>query len=112
MGVQERIKEMRILNGRMIKTYPELIGPFMAFIRKVEEKGALDPKTKALIAVSLSVALKCECCIAFHTKSALDHGATPNELIESCMVATFMAGTPAMMNIRIVLESIDEFRKK
>lgn len=98
---------MRVLNGKLAKAYPDLVGSFTTFITKVEGEGALDVKTKELISVSLSVALGCDLCIAYHTKSALDHGATPDELIEACMVATFMAGTPAMMNIRTVLQIID-----
>jgi len=42
---------------------------------------------------------------------ALNHGATPDELFEACMVATLMAGAPAIMNTQLVLQAIDELKK-
>ena len=75
-GNEEKLNEVNALVERLGKEYPNLAGPFMVFLRRVEEKGALDTKTKELISVALAVALHCEWCIAFHTKKALDAGAT------------------------------------
>lgn len=111
MVMKERLDEVQALVERMGKEYPQLAGPFMVFLRRVEEKGALDTKTKELISVALAVALHCEWCIAFHTKNALDAGATKDELVEACMVATLMAGGPAMMYSQRVLQAIEEFTK-
>ena len=75
-GNEEKLNEVYALVERLGKEYPNLAGPFMVFLRRVEEKGALDTKTKELISVALAVALHREWCIAFHTKNALDAGAT------------------------------------
>jgi len=111
MSMETTLKEVHDIVGKMGEEYPKLAGPFMVFLRRVEEQGVLDTKTKELISVALSVACKCKWCIAFHTKNALDAGATKDEIIEACYVAILMAGGPAFMYTRLVLEAIDEFTK-
>jgi len=109
--METTLKEVHDIVGKMGEEYPKLAGPFMVFLRRVEEQGVLDTKTKELISIALSVACKCKWCIAFHTKNALDAGATKDEIIEACYVAILMAGGPAFMYTRLVLEAIDEFTK-
>ncbi|MCD6240231.1 carboxymuconolactone decarboxylase family protein [Candidatus Bathyarchaeota archaeon] len=111
MSMETTLKEVHDIVGKMGEEYPKLAGPFMVFLRRVEEQGALDTKTKELISIALSVACKCKWCIAFHTKNALDAGATKDEIVEACYVAILMAGGPAFMYTRLVLEAIDEFTK-
>ncbi|HDD70107.1 MAG TPA: carboxymuconolactone decarboxylase family protein [Candidatus Bathyarchaeota archaeon] len=111
MSMEATLKEVHDIVGKMGEEYPKLAGPFMVFLRRVEEQGVLDTKTKELISVALSVACKCKWCIAFHTKNALDAGATKDEIIEACYVAILMAGGPAFMYTRLVLEAIEEFTK-
>jgi len=109
--METTLKEVHDIVGKMGEEYPKLAGPFMVFLRRVEEQGVLDTKTKELISVALSVACKCKWCIVFHTKNALDAGATKDEIVEACYVAILMAGGPAFMYTRLVLEAIDEFTK-
>ena len=102
-------KKVQSLVEKISEQYPKLAGPFMVFLRRVEEEGVLSTKTKELISVALAVACRCKWCIAFHTKNALDAGATEDEIMEACFVATLMAGGPALMHTQLVLEAIDEF---
>ncbi|RLE79390.1 MAG: carboxymuconolactone decarboxylase family protein [Thermoprotei archaeon] len=109
--MEATLKEVQELVEMMSEQYPKLAGPFMVFLRRVEEGGALDTKTKELISVALAVACRCKWCIAFHTKNALDAGATKDEIMEACFVATLMAGGPALMYSHLVLKAIEEFTK-
>ena len=111
MSMKTTLDEVHQLVEKMGEMYPRLAGPFMVFLRRVEEKGALDAKTKELISVALSVAARCKWCIAFHTKNALDAGATKDEIIEACYVAILMTGGPAFMYTQFVLKAIEEFTK-
>ncbi len=43
---------------------------FSALAQTATKGGALDPKTKELIALAIGVATRCDDCIAFHTKAA------------------------------------------
>jgi AhpD family alkylhydroperoxidase len=109
--LSQRLQEVQQLLTRLRSDYPDLITPFLKFIRTVEDQGALDVKTKKLIEVALAVALKCEWCIAHHTKTALDAGASEAEVIEACGAAILMAGAPAMMATQLVLNAIDELKQ-
>jgi AhpD family alkylhydroperoxidase len=72
------------------------------------QAGALDPKTKELIAVALSVGSRCDPCIAFHVHAALRHGASRDELMEVLSVAVMMGGGPSLMYAAHVIEAMDE----
>jgi len=111
MSMESTLKEVHDLVGKMGEQYPKLTGPFMVFLRRTEETGVLDTKTKELISVALAVACRCKWCIVFHTKNALDAGATKDEIVEACYVAVLMAGGPAFMYTKLVLDSIEEFTK-
>ena len=50
-------------------------------------EGALDSKTKQLIAVAVAHVTRCPCCINGHTALATRAGATPQEITESVWVA-------------------------
>lgn len=52
--------------------------------------GALPAKTKQLIAVAVAHVTQCRYCIKGHTKAALRHGATRQELMEAIWVAAEM----------------------
>ena len=74
---------------------PELEKHFSTFAKIALEEGALCAKTKELIAVALSVAVKCEPCLEHHLKRALQIGASEREIAEALGVALLMAGGPA-----------------
>ena len=59
--------------------------------------GALDSKTKELIALAIGIAARCDGCLAYHAKAAAKYGATREELIEAIGVAVYMGGGPSMI---------------
>jgi AhpD family alkylhydroperoxidase len=59
--------------------------------------GALDRKTKELIALAIGVATKCDGCIGFHTEALVKLGATRAEIEETLGMAVYMGGGPALM---------------
>jgi AhpD family alkylhydroperoxidase len=88
---------------------PEGMKGFTEFVSGTGQPGALDGKTKELIALALSVKSQSTWCIAIHAKKCLALGATPQEMIESAMVAALMGGGPALMYVKLVHDAIDEF---
>lgn len=69
---------------------PETEAAFQAFSQKVFAEGALPVKVKQLIAVAVAHVTQCPYCIAGHTKAALRHGASQEELMEAIWVAAEM----------------------
>ena len=54
--------------------------------------GALDAKTKQLIALAVAHVTQCPYCIGGHRRAALRKGATEPELMEAIWVAAEIAG--------------------
>lgn len=71
--------------------------------------GALDPKTKELIALAVGVAARCDGCIGFHTKALARLGATTEEVHEALGVAIYMGGGPVAMYAANAVEAFAEF---
>jgi AhpD family alkylhydroperoxidase len=69
---------------------PKPADAFRAFSQSVFADGALPAKTKQLIAVAVAHITQCPYCIRGHTKSAMHHGATPQEIMEAIWVAAEM----------------------
>ena len=97
--------------GKWQKDSPAQIGKFMGLLEAIEKPGALDKKTKELIAVALSVTGHCEWCIAYHVKSAFDCQATAEEIREAGWVGVLMGGGPALSHSQLIEDAIEDFKK-
>ena len=87
---------------------PETEAAFRAFSQAVFKDGALDAKTKQLIAVAAAHVTQCPYCIKGHTKAAVRKGATPEELMEAIWVAVEMRAGGAYAHSALALETIEE----
>jgi AhpD family alkylhydroperoxidase len=100
------------LEERLTQLGRELPGPMTGFARlhkKAVEDGALDAKTKELLALAIGIAVHCEGCIAYHVHDAVAAGATRQELLETIGVAIMMGGGPASMYAAHALDAIEQF---
>ena len=90
---------------------PEVSKSFSDLGRAAMAGGAIDRKTKELIAVALSVAARCDPCIGYHVQAAVKLGATRQELDETLGVAVYMGGGPSLMYTAMAISAFDEFSK-
>lgn len=81
---------------------------FGALNKAVAEPGALSVKQKELMALAIGIAKQCVDCIAFHTKAAIEAGATRDEIAETVSVSVLMGGGPALMYGTKALEAYDQ----
>lgn len=88
---------------------PEVMKAFNELGKAATAPGALDAKTKELIALALSVAVRCDPCIGFHAKAVVKLGATRQEVDETLAVATYMGGGPSLMYAASAAAAFDEF---
>jgi AhpD family alkylhydroperoxidase len=79
---------------------------FKALSQSVFADGALPAKTKQLIAVAVAHVTQCPYCIRGHTASALQHGATPEQIVEAIWVAAEMRAGAAYAHSVIALDTI------
>ncbi len=87
---------------------PDVERAFQAFSQKVFAEGALPARTKQLIAVAVAHVTQCPYCIRGHTKAALRHGATRQELMEAIWVAAEMRAGGAYAHSALSLSAMDE----
>lgn len=88
---------------------PDVMKGFHDLGRAATHAGALDAKTKELVAVALGVAAHCDPCIGFHVKAFVRHGGTKRELAEALGMAVYMGGGPSLMYAANALAAMDEF---
>jgi AhpD family alkylhydroperoxidase len=103
-GVSARMKEMR-------NEHPDVMKGFSALAQAALKPQALDAKAKELIALGISVAVRCDDCIGFHVKAALAHGATREEIMETLGMAIYMGAGPSVMYASHVLDAYEQLAK-
>ena len=84
---------------------------FRAFTQSVFAAGALPVKTKQLIAVAVAHVTQCPYCITGHTRSALRHGATGEEIMEAIWVAAEMRAGGAYAHSALALDTVARHRE-
>jgi AhpD family alkylhydroperoxidase len=86
-ATQEQTGELRAHIG-------EVYGGFAKMHHAAYADGALDAKTKELIALAIAIHDHCDGCIASHARGAARRGATPEEVAEMIGVTIQMGGGP------------------
>ncbi|MBX3090878.1 MAG: carboxymuconolactone decarboxylase family protein [Cryobacterium sp.] len=85
---------------------PDTYAAWEQFSKSVFSAGALDEKTKQLIAVAVAHVTQCPYCIKGHTKAAERKGATPEEIMEAIWVAAEMRAGGAFAHSAISLGAL------
>ena len=96
------IKEVRLGS-------PEVMKHFSGMAAAATAGGALDSKTKELLAIAIAVAIRCDGCSAFHAKAAMQHGASREEIMETMGLAIYMGAGPSLMYAAQAVEAFDQF---
>ena len=97
--------ELRNLRGGA----PQVMKAFSAIAQAALAPGALDVKTKELIALAVSVAVRCDDCVAFHAKAAVEQGASRDEVVETLGMAIYMGAGPSAMYASHALGAFTQF---
>ena len=85
---------------------PKPAAAFKAFSQSVFAEGALSSKTKQLIAVAVAHVTQCPYCIRGHTRAAVRHEATAEEIMEAIWVAAEMRAGGAYAHSVVALDTI------
>ncbi len=80
---------------------------FRAFSQAVFAEGALDARTKQLIAVAVAHVTQCPWCIEGHVKAARRAGASPEQVMEAIWVAAEMRAGAASSHAFAALEAME-----
>ena len=82
---------------------------FGALANAATTSNALDMKTKELMALAVGITSHCDGCVAYHTKKALELGASREEIVETIGLAIYMGGGPAVVYGADALTAYDQF---
>ncbi len=88
---------------------PDVMKGFSQMAGAALADGALDKKTKELLALAIGIAVRCDGCIGFHAKALVRLGATREEIEEVCGMSVYMGGGPSYMYAADALRAFDEF---
>ena len=78
--------------GDMAKTSPQLFDLFLQWYSTAMKEGALDEKTKKLIALAVAFAIQEPYCIDSYESACTDAGCAPEEMAEAVNVAAAIRG--------------------
>ena len=102
------LKEWNSNQAKFSKDWSKQMAAFTGFSTAVRMPGALDAKTKHLIALATGITAHCDWCIALHTQSALANGATKEEVLEASWMAVLLGGGPALMYMQVVQKALED----
>lgn len=88
---------------------PDTLRGFSAMAQAATKDGALDARTKELIAIALSVAARCDPCVGYHAQALVKLGATRAQVAEALGMAVYMGGGPSLMYAAKASAAFDEF---
>ena len=91
---------------------PEVMKTFAGMSQAALAAKALDGKTKELIALAVAVAVRCDDCIAFHVKAAVERGASREEVAEALGMAIYMGAGPSVMYASHALDAFTQFQER
>ena len=92
--------------------HPGVMKAFWGLHKAAIATGALDTKTKELITLAISVATRCDDCIAHHTYDALEAGATKEEIADALGVAILMGGGTSVVYATHAVEALEHFAER
>lgn len=96
----------------LAKMIPDVVKNLSGLFSTALQDGALDKKTKELIALAIGVSVRCDGCIGFHAKTLVELGATRQEVAEMLGMCIAMGGGPVFMYAADALAAFDEFSAK
>jgi AhpD family alkylhydroperoxidase len=90
---------------------PDLITAFGQLAAAGTKDGALNRKTRELVALGIAIACRCDDCIGFHVQTLVKLGMTRAELEDVLGTAVYMGGGPSMMYATHALRAFEEFSR-
>jgi AhpD family alkylhydroperoxidase len=105
----QKTTELNALLRNLRTGAPEVMKAFAALAQASLQPKSLDGRTKELIALGIAVAIRCDDCIAFHAKAALDQGATRDQILETLAMTVYMGAGPSVMYASHALEAFSQF---
>ena len=112
--MSNHIQKMELSSARskvLKESAPKIMGFFHDLHDEVCKDGVVPFRNKALVAIGIGVAIRCECCIDHHVRLAVRAGVKREEVVEAIEVAILMGGGPSTHYGALALEAYDEISR-
>ena len=86
---------------------PDVAKGFGSLYQTVMKAGAIGVREKELVAVGISMAVRCDACIYTHVEKAIKAGASRQQIVEAAGVAVMMQGGPTYTYLPKLIEALD-----
>ncbi len=103
-------QEREELNEIVLKYARKEIKRFYSLDSQVYRDGALPAKTKELLGLVASLALRCDDCIKYHIIRSFDEGVTDDELEEALSIGLVVGGSITIPHLRRAFRTWDELK--
>jgi AhpD family alkylhydroperoxidase len=105
----EVYEHVKTLSEKLGGEAPKLMSAFGRLETAATAPGALSTKTKELIALAIAITVRCNGCISYHVRHAMEADATRKEILETIGVALLMGGGPSMVYGCQAYEALGQF---
>lgn len=103
------LDDLSPLHRQLRRAVPDVYAGFGDLHRAAFAPGALDTRTKELIALAIAVVEGCDGCVASHAQAAAKAGASRQEAAEAIGVTFLMHGGPATIHGPRAYDAFCEF---
>lgn len=94
------------------KALPETMKGFSTMSGPAKKDGALNSKTKELIALAIAIRSQCNHCIGYHARNLVRLQADREEVVDVLAICAHMAGGPGINYGANALQAFDQFSQK
>ena len=98
------------MNDRILADNNKIIKRIFNLDTNAFQAGALDVKTKELLGLVASAALRCDDCIKYHLETCHKEGLSKEEVVEALSIATLVGGTIVIPHLRRAYEFWDALK--
>lgn len=106
----EHYKELNVWMDRLGLDMPDVMKGFGKLHEAALKPGALDRKTKELIALGIAITVRCDGCISYHVHDALQAGASKEEIAETVSVSILMGGGPSVVYGIEAMQALSQYQ--
>jgi AhpD family alkylhydroperoxidase len=112
MSTSESFAEFRErMNARILEADNPAIKRMYALDTLTYRDGALDARTKELLGLVASLALRCDDCVRYHLEKCFSEGVSRNELFDAFSVALTVGGTIVIPHLRRAVDALDALER-
>jgi ribonuclease HI len=111
MSEHETFEQFRErMNKIILDEAPLEVKRFFSLDSQTYCDGALPAKTKELLGLSSSMALRCDDCVRYHLKQCVDYGFSDDEIWEAMAVSLIVGGSIVIPHLRRAVDALQQIR--